>query len=110
MRRITLLVTTALLASAPALAQSNQAQRPAQKGEAKAQALADAEVRKVDRSAGKVTLKHGPLPALDMPAMTMVFRVKDPAMLDKLKAGDSIRFKAEKIGGNYTITEYQPSK
>jgi Cu(I)/Ag(I) efflux system periplasmic protein CusF len=68
-------------------------------------ALVDGEVRKVDRDAGKVTIKHGPLANLDMPAMTMVFHVKEPAMLDRVKAGDAIRFKAEKVGGNYTVTE-----
>ena len=72
--------------------------------------LVAGEVRKVDKEAGKVTIKHGPLTALGMPAMTMVFRAKDPAMLDKLKPGDAIRFKAEKIDGNFTVTEYQPAK
>lgn len=75
-----------------------------------AAAMADGEVKKVDKGAGKVTIKHGPLANLDMPPMTMVFRVKDAAMLDRLKAGDAIRFKAEKIEGNYTVTEFQPAK
>jgi Cu/Ag efflux protein CusF len=70
----------------------------------------EAEVRKVDKEAAKVTLKHGPIPSLDMPPMTMVFRVKDPAMLDKVKAGEKIRFRAEKIGGQYTVTEVAPEK
>ena len=69
--------------------------------------FADGEVRKVDKEAGKVTIKHGPLANLDMPAMTMVFRVKDPAMLDRMKTGDAIKFKADKLGGNYTVTELQ---
>ena len=68
------------------------------------------EVKKVDKGAGKVTIKHGPLANLDMPPMTMVFRVKDPAILDQLKAGEAIRFKAEKIDGNYTVTEVKPAK
>ena len=71
-------------------------------------AYAEAEVRKVDKDAGKITLKHGPIPNLDMPAMSMVFRAKDPAMLDALKAGDKIRFKADKVQGAYTLTEIQP--
>ena len=75
-----------------------------------ADAYVEGEVRKVDKDAGKVTIKHGPLTNLDMPAMTMVFRAKDPTMLDKVRAGDSIRFKAEKIEGNFTVTEYQPAK
>ena len=72
--------------------------------------FAEGEVRKVDKQAGKITLKHGPLANLDMPAMTMVFRAKDAALLDQVKTGDVIRFKAEKIDGNYTVTEYQPAK
>jgi Cu/Ag efflux protein CusF len=73
-------------------------------------AYADAEVRKVDKEAGKITLKHGPIPSLDMPAMSMVFRAKDPAMLDQLNAGDRIRFKAEKVQGAYTVTEIERGK
>lgn len=75
-----------------------------------AAAMSDGEVKKVDKSAGKVTIKHGPLANLDMPPMTMVFRVKDPSMLDQLKAGETIQFKAEKIDGNYTITDVKPAK
>ena len=68
------------------------------------------EVKKVDKSAGKVTIKHGPIDNLGMPAMTMVFRVKDPAMLDQMKAGDQIRFVAEKVNGAYTVTQMEPAK
>jgi Cu/Ag efflux protein CusF len=68
------------------------------------------EVRKVDKAANKVTLKHGPIPNIDMPAMTMVFQVKDPKMLDQVKTGDKIRFTAEKIGGQYTVTTVEPAK
>ena len=67
------------------------------------------EVRKVDKEAGKITLKHGPIPNLEMPAMTMVFRTKDPSALDKIKVGDSLQFKAEKIDGNLTITDLKPA-
>lgn len=67
-------------------------------------AMADGEIRKVDRSAAKLTIKHGPLPHLDMMPMTMVFRVKDKAMLDTVKAGDKVRFAAEKIEGALTVT------
>ena len=65
--------------------------------------LADGEVRKVDKDAGKITLKHGEIKQLDMPPMTMVFRVSNPAMLDQVKAGDKVRFTADKVGGQYTI-------
>ena len=72
--------------------------------------LADGEVRKVDLEAGKVTLKHGDIKSLDMPAMTMVFVVKDRAMLDKLKTGDKVRFKVINDGGRFMLTELQPAK
>jgi Cu(I)/Ag(I) efflux system protein CusF len=72
--------------------------------------FADGEVRKIDKDAGKVTLKHGPLQALDMPPMTMVFRVKEASMLDSLKVGDKVRFKADKVQGAYTVTEIEPAK
>jgi Cu(I)/Ag(I) efflux system periplasmic protein CusF len=69
----------------------------------------EGEVRKVDKDAGKITLKHGPIGNLEMPAMTMVFRVKDPSMLDKVNAGQKVRFAAEKVGGALTITDIQPA-
>ena len=71
----------------------------------------DGEVRRVDRDAKKITVRHGPLPELDMPQpMTMVYQVKDPAMLDKVKPGDKIRFQAEKINGIFTLTSIEPAR
>ena len=72
--------------------------------------LADAEVRKVDKEARKITLKHGEIRNLDMPPMTMVFQVKDPAVLDKVKQGDKVKFTAEKVNGAYTVTSIEPAK
>ena len=72
--------------------------------------MADGEVRKVDKDAKKITIKHGPLANLDMPPMTMVFQVKDPAMLDQVKAGDKVKFQAEKVGGAFTVTKIEPAK
>ena len=69
--------------------------------------MAEAEVRRVDKEGGKLTLKHGEIKNLDMPPMTMVFVVKDKAMLDAVKAGDRIRFKAINDAGKYTVTELQ---
>jgi Cu(I)/Ag(I) efflux system periplasmic protein CusF len=69
----------------------------------------EGEVRKVDKDAKKITLKHGPIPNLEMTGMTMVFRVKDPAMLDAVKVGDKVRFKADRIQGAITITEIKPA-
>jgi Cu(I)/Ag(I) efflux system protein CusF len=75
-----------------------------------AQSMSEGEVRKVDKEAKKITLRHGPLANLDMPAMTMVFQVKDPAILDQVKAGDKVKFVAEKVGGAFTITKIEPAQ
>ena len=69
--------------------------------------MSSGEVKKVDKSAGKVTIKHGPLQNIGMDAMTMVFRVKDPAMLDQVKAGDKISFVAEAPNGQLTVTRLE---
>ena len=69
--------------------------------------MAEGEVRKVDKEQRKVTVKHGEIKSLEMPPMTMVFRVKDAALLDKVKQGDKIKFAAEKIEGNITITQIE---
>lgn len=66
--------------------------------------MSDGEVRRVDMDAKKITLRHGPIANLDMPPMTMVFQVKDPAMLNTVKTGDKVKFTAEKTGGAYVIT------
>lgn len=65
------------------------------------------EIRKVDKQAGKVTIRHEELKNLDMPAMTMVFRATDLAMLDRVKAGDKVSFIADKVGGQYVVTEME---
>ena len=70
----------------------------------------EAEVRKVDKDAGKITLKHGEIRNLDMPPMSMVFQVKDKALLDKVKAGDKVSFTADKIDGAYTVLSIEPQK
>ena len=72
--------------------------------------LTEGEVRKVDKEAKKITLRHGPIENLDMPAMSMVFQVKDPAMLDQVKAGDKVKFQAEKVNGQFTVTRIEPAK
>jgi Cu(I)/Ag(I) efflux system protein CusF len=74
---------------------------------APADGYAQAEVRRVDRDGRKLTLRHGEIRNLDMPPMTMVFQVGDPAMLDAVKAGDTIRFKAIERSGTYVVTEIQ---
>ena len=72
--------------------------------------LAPGEVKKVDKDAGKITIKHGSLENLGMPAMTMVFRVKDPEMLEQLKAGDRINFLVEKWNGALTVMRFEAVK
>jgi len=69
------------------------------------------EVKKIDEGAGKITLKHGPAKSLGMDApMTMVYRVKDPAMLQQVKVGDKVQFEAEEAASGYTVTKLQKSK
>ena len=103
------LVAGAALPTLPARATPGQdsAWTLAQAGTTAADMTA-AEVRKIDKGAGKVTLKHGEIKNLDMPPMTMVFAVKDKAMLDKLQVGDKVRFKAVNDAGMYTVTDIQP--
>lgn len=72
--------------------------------------MTDGEIRKLDKDAKKVTIKHGEIKNLDMPGMTMVFRVKDPAVLDTFKVGDKVKFKAEKADGAIFATEIQVAK
>lgn len=89
-KRVAAALVAAVLAVSPALADGD---------------MIKGEVVKVDKAAGKVTLKHGPIKKLDMDSMTMVFRVADPAMLDKMKAGDKIEFEADRVNGAITVTK-----
>lgn len=66
-------------------------------------AKAEGEVRRIDKETGKITIRHGPVKEFDMGAMTMVFRVVDPAILERFKSGDRIRFELDKIGGQFTV-------
>ena len=66
---------------------------------------------KIDESAGKITLRHGPLKQFDMDeGMTMVFRVQDPTMLKTVKVGDKIKFMPERINGQFTVTKIRRAK
>ena len=67
-------------------------------------------VKKIDDAQGKLTIDHGPIKNLDMESMTMVFRAADPAMLKGLKAGDKIKFDADRVNGQITVTKLQKSK
>jgi Cu/Ag efflux protein CusF len=109
MKRIPMLV---ILAAALPLAAGAQPSPHVAHHEPKAEAaspLVAGEVRKVDKEQGKLTLRHGPIPNLDMPDMTMVFQVRDAAMLERVKAGDKVRFAAEKVGGQYTVVRIEPA-
>jgi len=101
------LLAFAAVAAMPAHA---QAAAPATSDKASAAELSDGEVRKVDKDNRKITLKHGPIKSMDMPPMTMVFQVSDPALLDKVQAGDKIRFVAINDGGKLTVTQILPAK
>lgn len=70
----------------------------------------DGEVVKIDKSQGKVTLRHGPIKNLDMDQMTMVFRVKEPQMLDAIAVGDKVKFEADRLDGQITVTKIQSQK
>ena len=74
--------------------------------------MVDGEVTKVDESAGKITIKHGPMPKFDMAegGMTMVFRVNDPAILKQVKPGDKIKFEADKVNGQFTVMKVEKKK
>nr|WP_047579373.1 copper-binding protein [Methylobacterium sp. ZNC0032] len=67
-------------------------------------------VKKVDEAQGKLTIDHGPIKNLDMDAMSMVFRAGDPAMLKGLKSGDKIKFDADRVNGQITVTKLQKTK
>ena len=110
MNRLTRLAVLAALAlpfSPAALADDTH---HAASSKASATTLSDGEIKKVDKSAGKITIKHGPIANLEMPNMTMVFRANDPAMLEQVKTGDKVRFAADKINGVYTVTKIETSK
>lgn len=116
--KTTLLIATLglfALTATPALAQSGHHDNhvaaasvaPPSAGAAK---MSEGTVRKVDKAAGKITIAHGPLENLGMPGMTMAFRVGDAAMLDKVKAGDKIRFVAERVDGVFSVTALEATK
>lgn len=103
------IATLVFLSPLPALADDGHGKhKPAAGATAAATDMTDAEVRKIDMEGSKITLKHADIKSLDMPGMTMVFVVKDKAMLDKLKAGDKVRFKAINDAGKFTVTDIQP--
>jgi Cu(I)/Ag(I) efflux system periplasmic protein CusF len=112
---LTLTLALALsIASSTAIARSHEAGRASPTAQAQAAGEAGSftvgEVRKIDRDAQKITLRHGPIVNLEMPEMTMVFRAADPALLEGLKAGDKVRFRATRVDGQYVVTMLEPVK
>lgn len=115
MRNIPSLLVLVAAAAAPATglaaAADHAAHHPAPNaGAATSTALSTGEVRKVDAAAKKITIRHGPLDNLGMPPMTMVFQVADPALLERVKAGDKVRFRAENRNGSYVATAIEPQQ
>jgi Cu(I)/Ag(I) efflux system periplasmic protein CusF len=107
--RFVIHVSLAVAFASGARAQATtEATQPA--ASAAAGTMIDGEVRKVDKEAGKITLRHGPIAHLDMRAMNMVFRVTDPKMLDQVKEGDKVRFMADRVNGLFTITRIEAAR
>jgi Cu(I)/Ag(I) efflux system protein CusF len=107
--------SVALAAILPLAASAQTAPQPARGADiVVAQAatadLTEGVIRKVDLDTKKLTIKHGDIKNLDMPGMTMVFPVKDPAMLATVKAGDKVKFRAERAGGGIVVTQIQVVK
>jgi Cu/Ag efflux protein CusF len=97
-------------ATQPALADMDHANMKHESGKAASAAMTEGTIKKVDKAANKLTIAHGPIENLGMPAMTMAFPVKDAAQLDQLKAGDKIRFRAEQVNGAITVVALEPVK
>jgi Cu/Ag efflux protein CusF len=103
------------LPAAPAIAQpaaghGSHAQHAQPAQPAVAPAMVDGEVRKVGKDTGSITIKHGEIRHLGMPPMTMVFTVKDKSLLDRVRAGDRIRFAVVDQGGTMVVTAIEPAK
>jgi Cu/Ag efflux protein CusF len=96
MKSIRLAIVTLALTSAAVFAQSS---------------LINGQVVKIDSSAANITIKHGPIPKLDMDqAMTMVFHAQDPSVLKTVKAGDRVKFDAENVNGQFIVTKIEKAK
>lgn len=105
-----IIIASSLLTMSAASFAASHAAAPASSASATSLPMADAEIRKIDLENKKVTLKHGEIKNLDMPGMTMVFQVKDAALLDNIKAGDKVKFTADKVNGTYTVMSIEPAK
>jgi len=117
-----LLAATALATTLPAMAQTaadhskmdhgkmdHSKMEHGKMGMAATPAVADGEVRKIDKENGKITIRHGEIKHMDMPPMTMVFTAKDKALLDKVQVGQKIQFTVVHEGGKMVVTDMQPA-
>ena len=101
MQKMSVMAASMLVLSGAMLASATVAQAP----------MVNGQVTKIDEAAGKITLRHGPIKKLEMnEGMTMVFRVQDPAMLKQVKVGDKIKFDADRINGQITVTKIEKAK
>ena len=109
-------VIAALLATAALFPLAGQAAKHATAAQAGAQAsapvapLVEAQVKRINKAGGKLTLAHGPIPNLGMGGMTMVFKLKEPAWIDQVKEGDRIRFVAAEVKGELTVMHLEPAR
>ncbi len=101
-----------LLATAAAYSVTAQAQEKPATAQARTATaeMTDGEIRKINKDTQKITIKHGEIKNLEMPGMTMVFQVRDSAMLEQVKVGDKVKFVAEKSGGALVVTDIQTVK
>ena len=101
MRKMSVMAASTLVLSGGMPASVTLAQAP----------MVNGQVTKIDEVAGKITLKHGPIKKLDMnEGMTMVFRVQDPAMLKQVKVGDKVKFDADRVNGQITVTKIEKAR
>lgn len=108
-QKITAMTFSAVLSLSTAIWGASAIAQPAGQGVAASDSMdfTSGEIRKVDKAAAKLTIKHGPIRSLDMPSMTMVYQVRDAALLEKVKAGDRVRFHALEEGGKFIVTDIQ---
>ncbi|CAG0932895.1 Cation efflux system protein CusF [Rhodocyclaceae bacterium] len=107
---IRVMAVTTAASDVLAQSQSNAASASTTRTSVAEDELTEGEVRKVDKENRKITLKHGEIGSLGMPGMTMVFQVKEATLLDAVKQGDKVRFKAERTGGAIVVTEIRHAK
>jgi Cu(I)/Ag(I) efflux system periplasmic protein CusF len=111
MKNLFVLAFLALSSAAPALAQyPDSAAVRHVAASSDAAKLAEGEVRRIDKERQRITIRHGVIPRLDMPPMTMVFQVEDPTMLDQVQVGQKIRFDADKKGSAYVVTHLEAAQ